>query len=68
MLTPVTQALLRSGIDAAEIYVAVERYMKCGTGHCGHCYINHRYVCRDGPVFSLAERQALPDAFREGAV
>ena len=36
--------------------------MKCGVGHCGHCYVNHRYVCTDGPVFTLAELRGLPDA------
>jgi anaerobic selenocysteine-containing dehydrogenase len=25
--------------------------------------VNQRYVCTDGPVFSFAERCALPDAF-----
>jgi hypothetical protein len=40
--------------------------MKCATGHCGHCYLNHRYVCRDGPVFSYAELRGLPDAFATG--
>ena len=27
--------------------------MKCGVGKCGHCQINDKYVCVDGPVFSL---------------
>ena len=38
--------------------MALERHMKCGVGECGHCYVNHRYVCTDGPVFSLAELRA----------
>jgi NAD(P)H-flavin reductase len=63
MLPAVADCLCRSGLDAAEVHVAIERYMKCGTGHCGHCYVNHRYVCRDGPVFSWAELRRLPDAF-----
>jgi NAD(P)H-flavin reductase len=50
-------------IHRAHIHVAIERYMKCATGHCGHCYVNQRYVCRDGPVFTYAELQTLPDAF-----
>ena len=36
--------------------------MKRRTGHCGDCYVNYRYVCTDGPVFSFAE---LPDDFPE---
>ena len=44
------------------IHIALERRMHCGVGECGHCYVNHRYVCTDGPVFTLAELRALPDA------
>lgn len=31
---------------------AVERYMKCAVGLCGHCCLDEWLVCRDGPVFS----------------
>lgn len=59
-----TAAELRAARLAPEaVFVALERYMKCGTGLCGHCYVNDRYVCTDGPVFSLAELERLPDAF-----
>ena len=38
--------------------------MECGIGLCGHCQMGQFFVCRDGPVFSLAE---LGDVFgREG--
>jgi NAD(P)H-flavin reductase len=63
MLARVAERLCREGLDPAHIHLAIERYMKCGTGECGHCYVNHRYVCTDGPVFSYAELRALPDAF-----
>lgn len=63
MLRLAADRLCRGGLDAAEVHLAIERYMKCATGHCGHCYMNDRYVCRDGPVFSLAELRQLPDAF-----
>jgi NAD(P)H-flavin reductase len=64
MLHRVAERLCHAGLDPAHIHLAVERYMKCGTGHCGHCYIDQRYVCTDGPVFSYAELRGLPDAFR----
>ena len=35
--------------------------MKCGIGICGRCNIGPKYVCVDGPVFSLAELNGLPD-------
>jgi len=55
--------LCRAGLGPEAIYVALERSMKCGMGECGHCYVNHHYLCTDGPVFSLAEVRRLPDAF-----
>jgi NAD(P)H-flavin reductase len=64
MLHRVAERLRRAGIGPAHVHIAVERYMKCGTGHCGHCYVDHRYVCTDGPVFSYEELLGLPDAFR----
>jgi NAD(P)H-flavin reductase len=64
MLPAVAERLVRAGLEPAHIHLAVERYMKCGTGHCGHCYVDHRYVCTDGPVFPYAELRGLTDAFR----
>jgi NAD(P)H-flavin reductase len=37
------------------IYFSLERRMKCGVGKCGHCQIEGKYVCIDGPVFTGAE-------------
>ncbi len=42
------------------IYTSLERRMKCGIGKCGRCNIGHRFVCKDGPVFSYAELEKLP--------
>ncbi len=63
MLSAVAARLRKVGLDPAAVSVALERYMKCGVGLCGHCYVNDRYVCTDGPVFSLAELATLPEAF-----
>jgi len=63
MLPVVAHRLARLGLDPGHVHVALERYMKCGSGLCGHCYVNERFICTDGPVFSLAELQRLPDAF-----
>jgi NAD(P)H-flavin reductase len=62
MLAEVVARLVRR-LDPAAVHVATERYMKCGTGECGHCYVDDRYVCTDGPVFSAAELLRLADAF-----
>jgi NAD(P)H-flavin reductase len=34
--------------------------MKCGIGKCGRCNIGSRYICLDGPVFTLEELRQLP--------
>jgi NAD(P)H-flavin reductase len=63
MLRRAAERLVAAGLEPTRIHLAVERYMKCGTGQCGHCYVDHRYVCTDGPVFSYAELRGLTDAF-----
>ncbi|MGV8084065.1 MAG: FAD/NAD(P)-binding protein [Coriobacteriia bacterium] len=50
------------GIPRENIFVDLERRMKCGVGKCGHCQINDKYCCIDGPVFTLSEIQALEEA------
>lgn len=37
------------------IYFSLERRMKCGVGKCGHCQVEGKYVCIDGPVFTAEE-------------
>jgi NAD(P)H-flavin reductase len=44
-------ALLDRGMPADAIWVSLERGMKCGVGHCGHCQVGPLLICRDGPVF-----------------
>jgi NAD(P)H-flavin reductase len=46
-----------------DIVVSLERNMKCGVGKCGHCQINGKYCCQDGPVFTLEDANLLPEAF-----
>lgn len=48
------------GFDPALVFTSLEMKMKCGIGKCGRCNIGHRYICKDGPVFSLADYKALP--------
>ncbi len=44
--------LARRGVGEANMYLSLERNMKCGVGTCGHCQLGPFFVCRDGPVFS----------------
>ncbi len=54
--------LLSKGIQDGNIFLSLERRMKCGLGKCGHCQINNVYVCQKGPVFSYAQLKELPEA------
>ena len=45
-----------------QIYVSLERRMKCGVGKCGHCQINGVYCCQEGPVFNYADIKPLEEA------
>ena len=44
------------------IYLSLERRMKCGVGKCGHCQINNSYVCQDGPVYHYPRVKQLEEA------
>jgi NAD(P)H-flavin reductase len=43
-------ALRERGVASADIWLSLERSMKCATGHCGHCQLGPLFVCKDGPV------------------
>lgn len=42
------------------IILSLEKRMKCGIGICGRCNLGDKYVCKDGPVFSMAQLNGLP--------
>lgn len=52
----------KMGIPAEQIYVSLERRMKCGLGKCGHCQINDLNACIDGPVFRYTDIEAYQEA------
>jgi sulfhydrogenase subunit gamma (sulfur reductase) len=58
----VLMEMLGKGISETQIYLSLERRMKCGVGKCGHCQINELYCCQDGPVFRYADIKALEEA------
>jgi len=53
--------LILDGQSADDIYVSLERRMECGITHCGHCQLGAKYVCKDGPVFALADITRFQD-------
>ena len=50
------------GIREGNIWLSLERRMKCGVGKCGHCQMNNIYTCREGPCFSYAQIKHLQEA------
>ena len=58
MIKYVLQNLAALGFAAHEIITTLEARMKCGIGLCGRCNIGSHYICKDGPVFSLAQLKA----------
>jgi NAD(P)H-flavin reductase len=51
--------LVQRGLDESNIYVSMERSMKCGIGLCGHCQFGPTLVCKDGPVYRFDTIKSL---------
>lgn len=51
----------RRGLADDQIYISMERNMKCATGFCGHCQYGPEFICKDGPVFALPRIRHLLD-------
>jgi NAD(P)H-flavin reductase len=58
----VLMELIGKGISEGNIYLSLERRMKCGVGKCGHCQINNVYACQSGPVFAYSEIKGVEEA------
>ena len=57
--------LLKRGLAPEDIFLSMERNMKCGVGLCGHCQFGPFFVCKDGPVFAY---QKMKDWFEKKEV
>jgi NAD(P)H-flavin reductase len=55
MMAAVVDVLGDLDVPPEHTWLTLERRMECGVGLCGHCQLGTRFVCRDGPVFSVAE-------------
>ncbi|MFZ5651003.1 MAG: FAD/NAD(P)-binding protein [Bacillota bacterium] len=63
MIKFVLQALNKMGFSDDQIITTLEMKMKCGIGKCGRCNIGSKFVCLDGPVFTLTQLKELPPEF-----
>lgn len=59
MIRHTARALLTRGLPAHRVQVSLERNMRCGTGHCGHCQLGPLLLCRDGPVTGYDRARTL---------
>ncbi len=59
MMHYVRLELGKRGVADSQIYLTMERNMKCAIGHCGHCQLGPKFICKDGPVFTFAELSGL---------
>jgi sulfhydrogenase subunit gamma (sulfur reductase) len=60
MIKFTVQALAELGFTSEHVITTMERKMKCGVGKCGRCNIGGKYVCLDGPVFTLKQLEEMP--------
>lgn len=51
MMRFTVMALRKRGVATCDIYVSMERNMKCAVGLCGHCQFGPKFICKDGPIF-----------------
>jgi NAD(P)H-flavin reductase len=61
MMRFVVRQLEARGVPASEIYLSMERNMKCAVGSCGHCQLGPYFVCKDGPIFSYEQMRGWMD-------
>jgi NAD(P)H-flavin reductase len=49
------------GIPSEQVYLSMERNMKCAVGFCGHCQFGPTFICKEGPVYPLPKIRHLLD-------
>ncbi len=51
--------LLAMGLYEHNLWLTLERRMKCGLGLCGNCQVDGHYLCSEGPLVSYREVRHL---------
>jgi anaerobic sulfite reductase subunit B len=59
MMRFAARGLRERGVPDERIFLSMERNMRCGVGHCGHCQLGPTLICRDGPVYRYDEMEDL---------
>ena len=63
MMRFVTRELQIQGLKREDIYLSMERNMKCAVGFCGHCQYGPYFICKDGPVFRYESIRTLLETY-----
>ena len=54
MMRYAVSELQKNDVDEENIFISMERNMKCAVGFCGRCQYGPTFICKDGPVFSYS--------------
>jgi len=54
---------MRQGIPDTQVFMSLERRMRCGVGRCGHCQMGGIYVCQSGAVFRYSDVRHVEEAW-----
>jgi len=63
MMRFVTRELESNGLSRGDVYLSMERNMKCAVGFCGHCQYGPHFICKDGPVFPYGQLRPLLEKY-----
>ena len=55
--------MTKLGFTPEQTITSLENRMKCGIGICGRCNVGPEYVCKDGPVFTMAQLKNMPQEY-----
>lgn len=50
--------LVKRGVSPDNVYLSMERNMKCAVGFCGHCQFGPTFICKNGPVYPYSQIQS----------
>ena len=63
MMRFAVRELEAQGLSRDDIYLSMERNMKCAVGFCGHCQYGPYFICKDGPVFCYERIRRLLEEY-----
>jgi len=63
MMRFVARDLESHGLARQDIYLSMERNMKCALGFCGHCQYGPHFICKDGPIFPYEQLRPLLEKY-----